>query len=196
MNRDIPTRQTGGSPERTTARGRAASPRERLVIGVFLFLVAAAVAAAPLPMVLRSAGVLAATYLSYGVVGSNGGFATGLVAPLVGLLTAPYEWLVMLPIILSSNLLAVMGLDLAWRYPALVVSPLLQVVPQLVVAALSQQTLFEVDLPWAPNVNGWILLHLLVALAGTLLLVFLDRRSERRAGSRPASDIKTNTATD
>lgn len=159
---------------------RAAPAPQRYIIGTFLFLGAVACAVAPIPLALRSTGILLFSYLAFAVAGPPAGFAGALIAPAVGLVSGDYDWLVMLPIITSSNLLALIGLELTWRYLALLVSPLLQVIPQVFVLTLSKQELFEVTLPWEPNASGWIALHGLVAVAGVLLAIVLDRRRERQ----------------
>ncbi|MEX2534872.1 MAG: hypothetical protein WD273_04650 [Trueperaceae bacterium] len=158
---------------------RTAPATQRLVIGAFLFLAAVACAVAPLPLAFRSSGVLLFAYLAFSVGGPAAAHVTALLAPPVGLISGDGEWLVMLPIILASNLLAMIGLEFAWRYPALLVSPLLQAIPQLFVVNASTQELFAVDLPWGPRATVWIALHALTALAGVLVVVFLDRRRER-----------------
>lgn len=152
---------------------------QRFIIGVFLFLAAVVCAVAPLPLAFRSAGILFFSYLAFAPGGAPAAHLTALLAPPLGLISGDSEWLVMLPIILASNLLAVIGLEFAWRYAALAVSPLLQAVPQVFVLNLSQQELFAVALPWEPRAQMWIALHILTALAGVLVTVFLDRRRER-----------------
>lgn len=154
---------------------------QRFVIGAFLFLAAVACAVAPLPIAFRSAGILLFSYLAFAVGGSPAAHLTALLAPPLGLISGDSEWLVMLPIILASNLLAMIGLEFAWRYAALLVSPLLQAIPQVFVLNLSRQELFAVDLPWEPGTQMWIALHILTALAGVLVAVYLDRRREREA---------------
>lgn len=158
-----------------------ASSTQRFVIGAFLFLAAVVCAVAPLPLAFRSAGILLFSYLAFGVGGSPAAHFTALLAPPLGLISGDGEWLVMLPIILAGNLLAMVGLEFAWRYWALLVSPLLQAIPQLVAFNLSSQELFAVDLPWEPGAQTWIALHVLTALAGVLVVVYLDRRREREA---------------
>jgi hypothetical protein len=152
---------------------------QRLVIGAFLFLAAVAFAVAPLPLALRSGGILLFSYLSFAIGGAPAAHLSALLAPPAGLITGDQEWLVMLPIILATNLLAMIGLEFAWRYLALLVSPLLQAIPQVVVLTASKQELFAVDLPWEPRATVWILLHTLTSLAGVLVAVYLDRRRER-----------------
>ena len=151
---------------------------QNFIIGTFLFLAAAALAVAPLPALYRSAGILLIMYLSFSVAGMPFVYLTALIAPPVGLLAGDGDWLVLLPIILTSTLLAAIGLEYAWRYPAILLSPLLAVVPQLVAATLSQQSLFAVDLPW-DGARTWIGLHFLVALGGVMVAVYLDRKREK-----------------
>jgi membrane protein implicated in regulation of membrane protease activity len=100
------------------------------------------------------------------------------VSPLIGLIARDANWFIMLPVTLSSLLLAVLALEFAWRYPALILSPLLFIIPQVVTLRLSKDELFFVELPWEPA-NNWVSLHFLVAFAGVLVAIFLDRRRER-----------------
>lgn len=158
---------------------RTAPAPQRLVIGGFLFLAAVACAVAPLPLAFRSAGILFFSYLSFSVGGAPAAHLTALLAPPLGLMSGDPDWLVMLPIVLSSNMMAMIGLEYAWRYPALLVSPLLHAIPQLFVMSASKQELFAVELPWEPRATVWIALHALTALAGALVAVYLDRRRER-----------------
>lgn len=152
------------------------------IIGSFLFLVAAALAVSPLPLLYRSAGILLVMYLSFSVAGMPFVYLTALLAPPIGLLSGDGDWLVMLPIVLTSALLGALGLEYAWRYGALLVSPLLVVLPQIVAYTLSQNELFAVALPWEPA-RTWIGLHALVALAGVLVAIYLDRRRENTAAA-------------
>ncbi len=155
-----------------------------LVFGLLLFLAAAACAVLPLPLALRSAGILLFSYASFALAGSQMALFTSLLAPVVGLVSGSEEWLVLLPIILASNLLGMLGLDYAWRYAAIIVSPVLQMAPQVVSMTLSRQELFEVTLPWGDSAMSWIALHGLVSLFGVLAALFLDRRSRLgRAGA-------------
>ncbi|CAN5761154.1 hypothetical protein BH24DEI2_BH24DEI2_14560 [soil metagenome] len=149
------------------------------IIGFFLFLVAAALAVSPLPLLYRSAGILFIMYLTFSVAGMGFVYLTALLAPPVGLLSGNADRLVMLPPVLASTLLGALGLEYAWRYPALVVSPLLAVLPPFIAYTLSRQTLFAVALPWEPAPT-WLGLHALVALAGVLVAVYLDRRRAQR----------------
>jgi hypothetical protein len=158
---------------------RVSPAPQRFVIGTFILLAAVAFAVAPLPLALRSVGILLASYLSFSVGGAPAAFTTALLAPAAGLITGSEEWLVMLPIVLASNLLAMIGLEFAWRYPALVVSPALLAIPPIFVLYMSRQELFSVHLPWEPSAGMWIALHALTALAGVLVAVYLDRRRER-----------------
>jgi hypothetical protein len=149
-----------------------------IVVGIFLFLLAAVCAAAPIPMVYRSLGIVLATYLAFSSSGTPFAYLTALVSPLIGLIARDEAWFVMLPIIMSSLLLAVLALEFAWRYPALILSPLLFILPQVITMQLSKDELFFVTLPWEPA-NSWVSLHFLVAFAGVLVAIYLDRRRER-----------------
>lgn len=157
-----------------------ANPSRALFIGIFLFLAAAACAVAPMPILFRSLGVVLFSYASFALAGSQMALFTALIAPVVGLLSGSEEWLVMLPIILASNLLGMLGLDFAWRYAALIVSPVLLSAPGVVSVLLSGQELFEVELPWQGEGVTWIGLHALVALLGVLGALLLDRSRRKR----------------
>lgn len=165
---------------------RTGTGTQAVVIGTFLFLAAAACAVAPLSPLLRSAGILFLSYLSFSFAGMPAAFLTALVAPAVGLLSGGGEWLVMLPLVLASNLLAMLGLDYAWKYAALLVSPALQAAPQLVAMVLSRQELFFVDLPWGTEPMNWIMLHALVAVMGVLSALLADRRRRAQAARAAA----------
>ncbi len=160
---------------------RTAPAPQSTIIGIFLVLLAAVAAVAPLPLAFRSAGILAAAYLAFAAGGMPWAYLTALVAPAVGLLGGDSAWLVMLPVILSGNLLAMLGLEYAWRWPALIVSPLLLIAPQVTTLALSQRELFRVELPWEPNGAAWIALHALVAVAGILAAILIERSRLRTA---------------
>lgn len=160
-----------------------ANPSRALFIGIFLFLAAAACAVAPMPILYRSLGVVLFSYASFALAGSQLALFTALIAPVVGLLSGSEDWLVMLPIILASNLLGMLGLEFAWRYAAVIVSPLLLSAPGVVSVVLSGQELFEVDLPWQGDGFTWIGLHALVALLGVLGALLLDRNRRRRLGA-------------
>lgn len=157
---------------------RTAPMPQRLFIALFLFLAALACALAPLPLLYRSLGIIFCAYLAFGVAGMPAAYLTALVAPPIGLIRGDQEWLIMLPIVLSANLLAMLALEFGWRLPALVLSPLLLVVPPLAAWRLSGQTLFEVTLPWLGQERNWVLLHVLVGVAGVLIALFLDRRRQ------------------
>jgi hypothetical protein len=158
---------------------RTAPAPQRFIIGMFFFLLAVVLVVAPIPLVLRSLGVLLCSYLAFSAAGMSFAYLVALLAPPVGLL-GDGDWLVMLPIVLASGLLAMLGLEYAWRYAALVVSPLLCMAVPLFVALASQQRLFAVDLPWGDTGFTWVSLHGLTALAGMLIALSIDRRRERK----------------
>ncbi len=158
---------------------RTAPMPQRLFVALFIFLAALAFALAPLPLLYRSLGIALCAYLAFGAAGMPAAYLTALLAPPLGLVRGDPDWLIMLPIVLSGNLLAMLGLEFAWRVPALVVSPVLLVVPALAAWRLSGQSLFEVSLPWLGQESNWVLLHLLVGFGGVLIALFLDRRRQR-----------------
>ncbi len=154
---------------------------QSLIIGVFLVLTAFVVAVAPLPIMYRSLGIVIASYLAFGVAGLPYAFFAAIVAPPIGLISGDTDWLIMLPIMLSSNLLALLGLELSWRYPAILVSPILLIIPQLFVMQASKQQLFRVDLPWEVDSGTWIALHAGVATVGVLgAIIFHGWRKKAR----------------
>jgi hypothetical protein len=158
---------------------RTRATPHNIVIGVFLVLVALVAAVAPLPLMYRSLGIVIASYLAFGIAGPPLAFLAALIAPPMGLLNGDPGWLIMLPMVLSSNLLAMLGLELTWRYPAVLLSPLLLVTPQVFVMQASKQRLFRVELPWDTHNATWIVLHAAVAIGGVLLAIYLhSRRTE------------------
>ena len=82
---------------------------------------AVVVAVAPLPLLVRSLGVVLCSYAAFAYAGLPFAFAAALLAPVAGLLTGGEAWLIMLPLMLTSGLLAFLGLDYAWRKGALLV---------------------------------------------------------------------------
>jgi hypothetical protein len=127
---------------------RTAVEPQRTIIGTFMVLAAIVAAVAPMPVSLRSAAVALFAYLAFSVGGMAFAYVAALVAPALGLLGGDTAWLIMLPIVLSGNLLAMLGLEYAWRWAALLVSPLLLVAPALFVQTMSRRELFRVELPW------------------------------------------------
>ncbi len=157
---------------------------QRLFIGIFFFLAAVVCAVAPMPLLYRSLGIVLMAYLGFAAAGMPAAYLTALLAPPVGLLTGDPDWLVMLPVVLSGNLLAMIGLEYGWRMLAVPLSPLLLVAPALVAWQLPRQPLFEVNLPWEGQQGTWVALHLLVALAGVLVALYFDRRRAKAEQGR------------
>lgn len=155
---------------------------QRLFIGVFFFLAAAVATVAPLPLVFRSLGVALSAYLGFSAAGLPAAYLIALLAPPVGLIGGDPDWLVMLPVILAGNLLAMIGLEYGWRLLALPLSPILLVLPALAAWQMPKQPLFEVVLPWDGQQATWVLLHLLVAVGGVLVALYLDRRRAATEG--------------
>ncbi len=164
---------------RSRATRTSANATSYLIVGTFFFLLAVVLAVAPLPVLVRSLGVVLCSYAALAFAGLPFAFATALLAPVAGLLTGGEPWLIMLPLMLVSGLLAFLGLDYAWRWGALIVSPLLYVLPQLIVWQLSQRSLFAVALPWSPSAQVWLGLHALAAVGGTAGALALTRRRRR-----------------
>lgn len=158
-----------------------------LLRGAFVLLLALVLAVSPLSMLVRSLGILFLGYTALAFSGLPLALACVLIAPLAGLLAAGNSWLIMLPIMLVSGLLALLGLDFAWRLPALFVSPLLTVLSQVLVLQLSQRSLFAVALPWEPNPQLWIILHGVTALVGTAMVIYLSGRDARQVARHVAT---------
>lgn len=154
---------------------------QRLFIALFLFLAAAVLAAVPIPLVYRSVGTILFGYFAFATAGLPAAYVTVLVAPMIGAIRGDLEWFIMLPIVLAANLLAMLGLEFAWRNLAVIVSPVLLVVPPVVAWQLAGRELFEVTLPLTGHELEWILLHLLVGVVGVVAAVFFDRMRERAA---------------
>ncbi len=150
------------------------------IVGAFFFLGAVALAAAPLPILFRDLGIIFVAYLAFALIRPGVAYMIVILAPPLGLLSGSPDWLIMQPLVISSGLLAMIGLEYGWRYPAIVVSPLLYLLPYLIAGQMSRMELFAVELPFAPSFQAWLTLHGLVALAGVLLALYIDRRRERR----------------
>ncbi|QRN80114.1 MAG: hypothetical protein JK586_18665 [Nocardiopsis sp. BM-2018] len=168
---------------------RTAPDPQRVIIGTFLVLAAVVFAVAPLPLPMRSAGIVLMAYLAFGVGGMPFAYLTALLAPPVGLIAGDAAWLVMLPIILSGNLLGMLALEFAWRYPALLLSPALLVTPALFVQVATQRELFAVVLPWDDARGTWLTLHALVAVLGVLSAFVMDRLRERRSAAQADAPV-------
>lgn len=151
----------------------------RLFIALFLFLAAAVLAAVPLPIVYRSIGTVLFGYFAFATAGLPAAYVTVLVAPMIGAIRGDLEWFIMLPIVLSANLLAMLGLEFGWRNFAILISPVLLVLPPVVAWQLSQRELFEVALPLTGHELEWVLLHLLTGVIGVIAAVFFERSRER-----------------
>ena len=152
----------------------------RLVQGTFLVLAACVLAVAPLPLILKSAGIAFLSYMAFVAGGMPWAYLAALVAPPVGLLTGDPAWLVMLPIVMSGLLLGTLALEFAWSWPAVVASPAALIAPHVTTLVMARQDLFRLDLPWDPGGEAWIVVHLLVSVAGVLIALLVDRRSSRK----------------
>lgn len=148
-------------------------------MGIFVVLAAIVIAVTPLPVSLRSAAIALLAYLAFAIGGMPFAYLTALLGPALGLVAGDAAWLVMLPIVLSGNLLAMLGLEYAWRWAAIVVSPLLLVTPALFVQAMARRELFRVELPWDDGRGAWVGLHLLVGVFGVLVAILIERRRRR-----------------
>jgi len=174
---------------------RTAPDPQRVIVGTFMVLAAVVFAVAPLPLPLRSAGIVLSAYFAFAMGGMPFAYLTALLAPPVGLIAGDAEWLVMLPIILSGNLLGMIALEYAWRYPALLLSPLLLVTPAAFVQVATRSELFAVALPWDGAQTTWLTLHALVAVLGVLSAFMLDRIRARRDGNGEAEGDPSGRST-
>jgi hypothetical protein len=169
---------------------RAAPEPQRTIIGTFLVLAAVVAAVAPMSVALRSATVVLFSYLAFAVGGMPFAYIAALGAPALGLLAGDVAWMIMLPVVLSGNLLAMLGLEYAWRWAAIAVSPALLVAPAVFVQAMSQRDLFRVELPWDDGRGAWVGLHLLVGVFGVLIALLVDRQRARGVPSRGRAEAR------
>jgi hypothetical protein len=135
---------------------------------------------------LRSAAIALIAYLAFSIGGMPFAYLAALLGPALGLVAGDVDWLVMLPIVLSGNLLAMLALEFGWRWWAVVLSPALLVVPAAFVQTMAQRELFRVELPWDDARGAWIGLHLLVGVFGVLVALLVERRRVRADGAPAA----------
>jgi hypothetical protein len=158
---------------------RTAHEPQRTIIGTFLVLAAVVAAVAPMAVSLRSAAIALLAYFAFAVGGMPFAYLAALVGPALGLVAGDVDWLVMLPIVLSGNLLALLALEFAWRWWAVLLSPALLVVPAAFVQSMAQRELFRVELPWDDARGAWLGLHALVGVFGVLVAILIERRRTR-----------------
>lgn len=165
---------------------RTAPEPQRTIIGTFLVLAAVVAAVAPMAVSLRSAAIALIAYLAFSIGGMPFAYLAALLGPALGLVAGDVDWLVMLPVVLSGNVLAMLALEFAWRWWAVVLSPALLVVPAAFVQTMAQRELFRVELPWDDARGAWIGLHLLVGVFGVLVALLVERRRLRTDGAPTA----------
>lgn len=165
---------------------RTAPEPQRTIVGTFLVLAAVVAAVAPMAVSLRSAAIALIAYLAFSIGGMPFAYLAALLGPALGLVAGDVDWLVMLPIVLSGNLLAMLALEFGWRWWAVVLSPALLVVPAAFVQTMAQRELFRVELPWDDARGAWIGLHLLVGVFGVLVALLVERRRVRADGAPAA----------
>jgi hypothetical protein len=158
---------------------RTAPQPYNLFIGAGLILLSVAIALSPLATLYRSVAILFCAYLAFSNSGTPAAYIIVLFSPLFGLRVETDTWLVLLPVMLSTNLLAMLGLDYGWRYGAIVLSPVLAVLPVLIAWQGALHPLFNVTLPWQPDARTWIVMHTVVALAGVVIGLALDYKRAR-----------------
>ena len=156
------------------------SPKN-IFMGLFLCFFAAVIVVSPLPMLYRSMIILFIAYLAASYGGMPFAYIVVILVPPLGLLKHDDSWLIFLPMIISSGLLAMLGLEYSWRYAALLISPFLYVIPQLFVWKVSEHRLFAIEIPWQPSATRWLIIHAFVAGAGVLTMFFLDRKRQKLA---------------
>lgn len=153
---------------------RTAPQPYNLFVGAGLILLSVVVALLPIATLYRSVAILLCAYLAFSNSGTAAAYIIVLFSPLFGLRYETSQWLVLLPIMLSTNLLAILGLDYGWRYGAIILSPLLCALPQIVAWQGAQHPLMNVVLPWEPSATTWLTLHVLTAVAGVAMGLALD----------------------
>lgn len=153
---------------------RTAPQPYNLFAGAGLVLLSIAIALSPVATLYRSVAILFCAYLAFSNSGTPAAYVIVLFSPLFGLRYETDTWLVLLPVMLSANLLAMLGLDYGWRYGAIVLSPLLAILPPLIAWQGSLHPLFDVTLPWQPDAGTWLVMHAVVALAGVAIGLALD----------------------
>lgn len=164
---------------------RTAPQPYNLFLGAGLVLLSIAIALSPLATLYRSVAILFCAYLAFSNSGTPAAYVIVLFSPLFGLRVETDTWLVLLPVMLSANVLAILGMDYGWRYEAgwrygvIVLSPLLAVLPAIIAWQGSLHPLFNVNLPWQPDAQTWIVMHAVVALAGVVIGLALDYKRAR-----------------
>ncbi len=154
-------------------------PPKNIFMGLFLCFFAAVIIVSPLPILYRSMLTLFTAYLAASYGGMPFAYIVVVLVPPLGLLKQDDSWLIFLPMIISSGLLAMLGLEYSWRYAALLISPFLYILPQLFVWKVSEHRLFEIAIPWQPSATRWLIIHAFVAGAGVLTMLFLDRKRQK-----------------
>jgi len=158
---------------------RTAPQPYNVFVGAGLIVLSIAIALSPLATLYRSVALLFCAYLAFSNSGTPAAYVIVLFSPLFGLRVETDTWLVLLPVMLSTNLLAMLGLDYGWRYGAIVLSPLLAVLPSIIAWQGSLHPLFDVNLPWQPDARTWIVMHAVVAFAGVVIGLALDYKRAR-----------------
>lgn len=158
---------------------RTAPQPYNLFVGAGLILLSVAIALSPLATLYRSVAILFCAYVAFSNSGTLAAYVIVLFSPLFGLRVETDIWLVLLPVMLSANLLAMLGLDYGWRYGAIVLSPVLAVLPPIIAWQGSLHPLFNVNLPWQPDAQTWIVMHAVVAFAGVVIGLALDYKRAR-----------------
>ncbi len=161
---------------------RTAPQPYNFFVGMGLILLSVVIALLPVTTLYRSVAILLCAYLAFSNSGTVAAYIIVLFSPLFGLRYETSQWLVLLPVMLSTNLLAILGLDYGWRYGAIILSPLLCALPQIVAWQGSQHPLMNVVLPWQPSAQTWLTMHVVTAVAGVAMGLALDYK--RRISQR------------
>lgn len=153
-----------------------------ILLGIFCLALAAIAALSPLLPVYRSLSILLIAFIAVSFSGFPFGYIIVLITPLLGLYNGGNDWLIMLPLVLSSGLLAMLAMDYGGRWLGWLLSPLLCVAPIFVVWQAAQHELFNLELPWVLPQRSWVMGHGLVALLGALIITLipvLNRSAQR-----------------
>lgn len=152
---------------------QARSPLLAILLGVFCVALATICALAPLVPLHRSLAIILIAFIAVSFAGFPFGYITVLLPPMIGLYNGGVEWLIMLPMVLATGLIAVLAMDFGGRWLGWLLAPLLSVVPIVLVWQAAQHRLFSLELPWVLSQEIWVLSHALVVLLGTLIVIFI-----------------------
>ena len=167
------------------ARIDASTTARTLIIGLFLCLLATVFAILPIPIFVRSIVLLFLAYLAVAFANIGFSYLIVLIVPVLGIFIDSEAWLILSPVIMSAGLLAMLALEYTWRRLAIIASPFFWLLVPVFVHFVSQHRLFELELPWNNGMTwweqsplGWIILHGIVALVGSILATSFGGRQD------------------